>query len=341
MTRGHAVSICALLAFAPCAEAQPMPPIEFIELYGVRTLDERDVRAALPFREGGTVDGTEEKLHAIARDVGAALGVAGVSFTQVCCTENRRSVLYVGIEERAGTGVAYRPAPTGDVELPAEVLAAEEAASAAIRTAVLSGDAGEDHSQGHSLMHDPAARAQQEKLLAFARDDPEPFARVLRESANARHRAVAAIVVGYAADKAWAARELEAAVFDVDPDVRNNAVRALSIIGAYAREHPEAGIEIDYTRFVDLLNSLEQTDRNKGLVLLYLKGAPPPRVLAALEERALPALIEMCLWRNDGHALPACFLLAHVVGMPAPPDQALAAREQLVAAGRALAASSP
>lgn len=111
----------------------------------------------------------------------------------------------------------------GDVELPDEVLAVGEAASVAIGTAILSGDAGEDHSQGHSLMHDPAARAQQEKLLVFARDNPELFARVLRESGNGTHRAVAAIVVGYAADKAWAARELEAAAFDADGGVRNNA----------------------------------------------------------------------------------------------------------------------
>ncbi len=68
----------------------------------------------------------------------------------------------------------------------------------------------------------------------------------------------------------------------------------------------EAGIEIDYTRFVELLNSAEQTDRNKGLFLLRLNGAEPdPRVVAALKERALPSLIEMCRWWNDGHAAPA------------------------------------
>lgn len=92
---GHGVSICALLAATACVQAQPMPPIELIDLYGVRTLDEQAVRAALPFREGDTIDGTEQDLAAIARDVGATLGVAGVSLTPVCCTENRRSVLYV------------------------------------------------------------------------------------------------------------------------------------------------------------------------------------------------------------------------------------------------------
>ena len=83
------------------------------------------------------------------------------------------------------------------------------------------GDAGEDRSQGYSLAHDPAMRAQQEQFLRFAREDPELFARLLRESANAKHRAIAATVVGYAADKAWAARELEAAAFDADGNVRN------------------------------------------------------------------------------------------------------------------------
>ena len=340
MTHVHAVSVCALLAAALPARAQPFPPIELVDLYGVRTLDEHAVRAALPFREGDTIKGTEDK-DTLERELAAALGVTAVSFALVCCTENRGSILYVGVAEVPGTGVAYRPAPTGDVELPAGVLAVDEAFSAAFMTAITAGDAREDHSQGYSLVHDPAVRAQQEKFLGFARADPELFARVLRESANARHRAIAAIVVGYAADRAWAARELEAAAFDIDGGVRNNAVRALALIGAYGLEHPEAGIEIDYARFVELLNSLEQTDRNKGLMLLRLNGAAPsPRVLAALEERALPSLIEMCRWRNHGHAEPACFLLAHVVGLPALAEQALGAREELVAAGRALAPTS-
>lgn len=341
MSRINAAAICALLAAATPALAQPFPAIEFIDLFGVRTLDEQAVRDALPFREGDTIEGDEDRA-AIERDVVAKLGIAAVSFALVCCTENRGSILYVGIAEQPGTGVAYRPTPTGDVELPAEVLAVDEAFSAAFMTAITAGDAREDHSQGYSLAHDPAVRAQQEKFLGFARANPQHFARVLRESANVKHRAIAAIVVGYAADKAWAARELEAAAFDADGGVRNNAVRALAIIGAYGLEHPEAGIEIDYTRFVELLNSLEQTDRNKGLFLLGSGGAAPaPHVRAALEERALPSLIEMCRWRNDGHAQPACFLLAHVVGMPALAEQALAAREQLVAAGKALVEMSP
>jgi len=339
--RAGAVALCALLAAPISAHAQPFPPIELVDLFGVRTLDEQAVRAALPFREGDTIEGDEDRT-AIERDVIAKLGIAAVSFALVCCTDNLGSILYVGIAEQPGTGVAYRPTLAGDVELPPEVLAVDEALSAALMNAIAAGNAGEDRSQGHSLAHDPAMRAQQERLLRFAREDPELYARVLRESANAKHRAIAATVVGYAADKAWAARELEAAAFDADGGVRNNAVRALALIGAYGREHPDAGIEIDYTRFVELLNSLEQTDRNKGLALLgFGAGAPSPRLLAALEERALPSLIEMCRWRNDGHAQPACFLLAHVVGMPALTERALAARAQLVAAGRVLAAASP
>lgn len=341
MTHVNAVLFCVLLAATTPACAQEFPPIEIIDLFGVRTLDEQAVRDALPFREGDAIKGTEDK-GALERRVADALGVAAVSFALVCCTEERGSILYVGVEERPGTGVVYRPTPTGDLEVPAEVLAANDAFGAALMKAVTSGDAGEDRSQGHALAHDPAMRAQQEEFLRFARDDPQLFARVLRESANAEHRAIAATVVGYAADKAWAARELEAAAFDADGNVRNNAVRALAIIGAYGREHPEAGIEIDYVRFVELLDSREQTDRNKGLFVLAQSGAEPDEsVLAALKERALPALIEMCRWRNDGHAEPACFLLAHVVALPALAEQALAARGRLVAAGRALAEAPP
>jgi hypothetical protein len=341
MTRAKTACAWALLATTVAVRAQEFPPIEIIDLFGVRTLDERAVRDALPFREGDTITADAEDKDALERDVAAALGVAAVRLALVCCTANRGAILYVGVQEQPAPAVAYRRAPTGDLEVPAEVLAANDAFGAALMKAVTSGDAGEDRSQGHALANDPAMRAQQEVFIRFARDAPQLFADVLRESANAEHRAIATTVLGYAADKAWAARELEAAAFDADGGVRNNAVRALAIIGAYGQEHVEAGIEIDYTRFVELLNSLEQTDRNKGLFLLRLNGAEPDRrVIAALKERALPSLIEMCRWRNDGHAAPACFLLASVVGTPAPEEQALASREQLVAAGSALVATS-
>lgn len=342
MTRAKTAHACALLAATIAARAQEFPPIEIIDLFGVRTLDERAVRDALPFREGDTITAGAEDKDALERRVAAALGVADVRFALVCCTASRGAILYVGVQEQPAPEVAYRPAPSGNLEVPAEVVAANDAFGAALLKAVTSGDTGEDRSQGHALANDPAMRAQQDVFIRFARERPQLFAAVLRESADAEHRAIAATVVGYAADKAWAARELEAAAFDADGVVRNNAVRALAIIGAYGQEHVEAGIEIDYTRFVELLNSVEQTDRNKGLFLLRLNGAEPdPRVIAALKEGALPSLIEMCRWRNDGHAAPACTLLASVVGAPATEEEALASRERLVAAGAALVETSP
>jgi hypothetical protein len=342
MIRVNAACACALLAAAVAPPAQEFPPIELVDLFGVRTLDEQAVRDALPFREGDTITAGAEDKDTLEREVAAVLGVTAVRFALVCCTANRGAIFYVGVQEQPALGVVYNPTPAGDLEVPAEALAANDAFGAALMKAVTSGDVGEDRSQGHALANDPAMRAQQQVFMRFAREDPQLFADVLRESANAEHRAVAATVVGYAADKAWAARELEAAAFDADGGVRNNAVRALGIIGAYGQEHVEAGIEIDYTRFVELLNSVEQTDRNKGLFLLRLNGAEPdPRVIAALKERALPSLIEMCRWRNDGHAAPACVLLASVVGTPASEEQALGAREQLVAAGAALVETSP
>lgn len=164
MRRVRAVSFCVLLVAAACAHAQPLPPIELIDLYGVRTLDEQAVRAALPFREGDAIDGNED-WAAFEREVSAALGVAETRLTLVCCTQSLGSVLYVGIAERPGTHVAYRSVPTGDVELPADVLAVDEAFSAALLEAAAAGDVAEDHAQGHSLARHPALRAAQEKFL--------------------------------------------------------------------------------------------------------------------------------------------------------------------------------
>jgi len=127
------------------------------------------------------------------------------------------------------------------------------------------GDAGEDRSQGHALADDPAARALQERLVVVyaSRDLPE-LRLVLRRSSDAAHRALAAQVLGYAADKPAVVEDLVHAMTDPSADVRNNASRALMV---FAEMLPGAGPTVPRVParpFIELLRSPVWSDRNKA-----------------------------------------------------------------------------
>ncbi|HEX6307722.1 MAG TPA: hypothetical protein VFZ69_06000 [Longimicrobiales bacterium] len=75
-------------------------------------------------------------------------------------------------------------------------------------------------------------------------------------------------------------------------------------------------VEIPADSFIDFLNSVSWTDRNKGvLVLIPLTASRDSAVLDRLRERALPSLIEMSRWSSTGHALGTFILLARVAGV--------------------------
>jgi HEAT repeat protein len=142
---------------------------------------------------------------------------------------------------------------------------------------------------------------------------------VLAHSAPASQRALAAQILGYAPDKRTVVRDLIAAVHDPNDDVRNNAVRALAIIAKYAAAHPELGIRVPGEPFVDLLNSLEWSDLNKGSWALHSLSEgehPDTAAMAMVRAHALPRLIEMARWKDPGHAQLPFLLLARVLGIP-------------------------
>jgi hypothetical protein len=65
-----------------------------------------------------------------------------------------------------------------------------------------------------------------------------------------------------------------------------------------------------------MLNSLEWTDRNKSaLVLGELTVRRDAELLKLLREKAVPALVEMARWKNDGHAGTSFFILGRVGGL--------------------------
>jgi hypothetical protein len=172
-------------------------------------------------------------------------------------------------------------------------------------------------------MNDPVTRAIQERFPAFAQRDLPLLRPALRESDDESHRALAAQVIAYAADKRAVVDDLAAAMRDPAPEVRNNAMRALALFAQYAREHPESKLSVPSRPFINLLNSVDWTDRNKSSAALQqLTESRDPALLQELRDHALDSLVEMARWKSPGHAYMPFFVLGRVAGMT---EEAIAA----------------
>jgi hypothetical protein len=293
--------------------AQQMPAIGIIDLYGLRTLSDSTVRAALGFREG---DAVPDSAGPATRRVRALPGVEDARLNLVCCSSDVKAILFVGIAE-SGTAVnAHYSAPTGSIRLPDDVVQLGRAFDDTLMVAVRQGMAAEHDSAGHTFFDYPAANAIQHRYLAIAAAKLPMLRDVLHHSANAKHRALAAELLGYAPDVADIVPDLESAIHDPDDGVRNNAMRALAVIALYAQQSPSLGIRVSATPFVEMLNSLVWTDRNKAsFALLQLTTRRDPSLLALLRAQALPALVDIARWRSAQHAFAGYIILGRVEGM--------------------------
>jgi hypothetical protein len=334
-----AVALCLVcLAYDGGSAAQSLQ-IGIIDLYGLGSLPVADVRKALTFKEGDSISFASEERPAFFAEselrLGKLPGVSRASISPVCC-EDGRVIVYVGLEQKGRPSTSFRDAPTGSVQLAADVLQAGRDYGNANAGAVMRGDATEDDSQGHALSHDPTARAIEQKFIGFASRDFAKLRQVLRESSDAEHRAIAAQVLGYVAAKQDVVPDLVEAMRDSNSDVRNNAMRALAVFTRKAHAGSEAAIVVPYDPFVARVNSLVWTDRNKSsLALMELTASRDPKLLEALRRNALPSLVEMARWKSPGHAMPSLLILARMSGMSDEAiDQALKAgdSERIIAA---------
>jgi hypothetical protein len=317
-----------------------MPAIQTIDFYGLRTVSEAQVRQALKLKEGDVPP--ESPVPAQLR-LEAITGVAQARLNFVCC-EKGKTTLYVGIQEKGATGLEFRAAPMGSVRLPFDVSPAGQAFEQAFAMAMSAGDRVDDQSEGHSLMHFPEARAAQKKFISLAALHPAILKDVLRNSADANQRALAAMVLSYAADKRDVVPDLIYGTRDPDDGVRNNCTRALWIIAKFAQRRPDLGIQVSAATFIDLLNSIVWTDRNKSsYALLETTDKRDPAVLAEIRAMALPSLVEMARWKAIGHAQPAIFLLGRIGGMSEDDIQAAidrGDRQAVISAGVKAAAAA-
>lgn len=187
----------------------------------------------------------------------------------------------------------------------------------ALQEAVLQGQAAETDSSGHALMAYAPAREVQQRFINYAAGNIARLRDVLHNSADARHRAIAAQVIAYAFNKAAIIPDLVTALRDPDEEVRNHAMRALGVMAAYHQQHAESMLRIPYEPFIAMMSSPVWTDRNKAsLVLMSLTASRDPMMLHQLRSRAFAELAEMAHWQVLGHAFPAALVLGRIAGLP-------------------------
>ena len=306
---------CSLTASLLLAQSPPtdtIPPIGVIDFYGLRKVSEAQVREVLAVKEG---DRPPSSTSAIEKRLEEIPGVLQARLNVNCCNAGKAR-LYSGIQEQVAPQFDFRTPPQSDFALPQEVVEDYEDFEEAMKEAVRQGDSKEDYSQGHSRADNPAVRAVQKRFIVHAKRHLERIREVLGDSTDAQQRAIAATVIGYAPDKRTVLDDLQSAMRDSDADVRNNAVRSIGTIAAFAQRQPELGIEISPTGFIEMLNSLIWTDRNKAMMVLWsLTERRDPGVLQQLREQALPSLVEVARFKSAGHALPAYVILGRMAGL--------------------------
>jgi hypothetical protein len=312
-----ATAVSTLLAAA--AAAGQSIQIGIIDFYGLNGQSPDRARAALPFKEGDDIPpaGGQRAAWVAAAEarIAKAIDVARARVNLVCCDKGR-AVVFIGIEPRGSPGGQFRPAPTGNDHLAADIVEAGAEFSKAMMLAVQRGDAAEDRSQGHALNHDAAMRAIQVRFVAYAKRDLLELRRVLRHSSDATERALAAQVLGYAPDKSAIIDDLVHAMSDPAEGVRNDAMRALLVIAEMTPGPGQTVPRIPPQPFIALLSSPIWTDRNKTSgALAALTASRDPQLLDAMKEKSvMTALAEMARWKSLDHAMAPFLALARVAG---------------------------
>lgn len=307
------VKLALPVVFLAALATAQIPEIGIIDFYGVRKVSIEKLRKALDVREGQSLPPSKSAVEERLEQVN---GVVRARLEAVCC-EDRKAILYVGIEEKGAPHFSFRSPPNSEVRLPDQIVETHRRFLQALDRAVREGEASEDLSHGHSLMADPECRGLQLEFEKFATRNLKLLHEVVRESADDEHREVAAYVIGYVEKKRLVVDDLQYAMQDPVDGVRNNAMRSLAAIAVPALKDPGLDIRISPTWFVEMLNSIIWTDRNKAaFALVTLTENRDARVLDQIRTSALDSVIEMARWKSLGHALPAFILAGRLAGIP-------------------------
>lgn len=300
------------LLFCGVTNAQ-VPRIGVIDFFGLHKVPPAKLRQALGAREGDPLPASKGDAEGRIDDVP---GVVESHLEAVCCDAGN-VILYIGIEEKGAPHFELREPPDDDVRLPDEIKAQYHRFLDASAAANRLGQTAEDLTHGNALSANPETREIQQEFTAIVTKYIGDLRHVLRDSSDEEQRAIAAYVIGYASNKPDVVDDLQFALRDADPGVRSNATRGLKALAVFARLHPESGVKIEATWFIEMLNSLSWSDRHQALEMLQiLTDQHEQSTLDQLRDRGLGSLIEMARWKTLAHALPAYILLGRIAGLP-------------------------
>lgn len=311
------ISGLLLAALAAAASADNIgPQVGVIEIYGNRRVSTQKIRAALGIKEGSPFPASkgnaEEKLDQISGIVASRLQAA-------CCVQGKM-VLYVGIEEKDSPHFEFRPEPSGEAKVPDELSRAYDEFLDTVNQSIRLAQTSESLGNGYSLMQNSGARQRQEAFIPLVAKYLDNLHEVIRESNDPDQRAMAAYVLQYGPRDARSTpkilNDLQYALQDVDDTVRDNAMRSLTAMYVGGKTHPEQGIKIQPTWFVELLNSIVWSDRhNASVALVEMTEDRNAETLALIKDRALHSVVEMAQWHDLGNALPAFILTGRLAGV--------------------------
>lgn len=309
---GASLVFCLLPSCLPAL--QTLPPVGSIDVYGLRRVADSTVRRAVSIKPGDSPPSAVAETALVAH-LRAIPGVRDAAVHAVCCDPRGRTMLFIGIAEPESPRPSFRPAPTGSVRLPPSILARDSVFSLRFFDALRAGRNAEADSGGHEFFADSAVNAIQHEYLAFASANLPLLRDVLAHSASVRHRVLAAELLDYVADVRSVIPDFLDGMHDPASDVRNASMRALWVIAAYGQKEPGLGIRVPAAPFVDLLGSLDWTDRNKSSIALsQLTTTRDSTLLSDLRVRALRPLLDIARWTDLSHAAPAVVILGRIEG---------------------------
>jgi len=296
-----------------------------IDFFGYGGLDLQAVREKLPIHVGQSINPDKFEGHeeaAVEREVQRVTGRPPTEVGIVCCGDENRLLIYIGLAGSSTRPLITSPAPNGSEHLDPQALKLYDEFETAASKAISRGDSQEDWSQGYALLADPAVHAIQLKVRAYAIDKEAEFEAVLRHSASAKQRAISAYLLGYAKRSATQIQALLDATLDGSSEVRNNATRALGVLESATDSGP---LEVDLEPLIAMLYSGHWTDRNKASFLLSaLTVQRDSAMLDQLRKDALPPLVEGARWKNPGHADAFLEILGRIGNLPETEIQELA-----------------
>jgi hypothetical protein len=288
-----------------------------VDFFGSKGLDVAAIRAALPFHEGDTFPPpkvhSDELKKQVTASVHQIIGRDPTDVGFVCCDAKQNFMAYVGLPGESYQPLVTNAVPSGTVRLPKAALSLRDKYEDTLADAIMHGRAAEDDSAGYSLSEDPKAKRAQLAIRDYALQNETLLLQVVASSSDARHRSIAAQMLGYGNQTDAQLNALVHASLDPDGEVRNDATRALWVlVGAKQELAPKIPLE----PYIRLMHSGSWTDHNKSsLLLVSVTESRDPKVLAQLRAEALDPLLEMARWHSHGHAEAALEILGHMAGI--------------------------